>query len=604
MIIKSLSRKQPSFQTLIKYITQTKKAHDNKQTLGRNIYADTNQTRAIIEEFEENAYNLKSLKNWNYLYHEIISLDSSTMEHIKIDEQVKILSDIGDKYLEMRATNNLSYWKIHTDTKHIHLHLCISANEINSDKRFRLSKFTFNQIQKDLENYKNKKYPGIEAKSIYNKTHNALKVSKNEQELLNRTQKPTLKGLFKAKLEKILDSATSYENFLKELKSAKIEIVKRWNTITAKNLIDWNKYRLKTLGLLDKLEDVKTRVEKIKERIEDIKNFKTLQINKEITMNASQAKQIAMRDLLSCLWIKEWKTHSGDIWYKSPFRDESTPSFKINISKNIWYDHGAWKGWNILDFMMLYKRCNFTEALKHIANATQLNLFTTQTDSKTILASKKKDTQEKSNTLSLTKTKAFANEALIQYLKNRAINPSIAKKYIHETYYKLGDKSYFWVSLKNDSDGVELNNKYFKWIIGAKDITSINNNADVLVVFEGMMDFLSYVSVTPNIENKNILVLNSVSMIKKWVEHIKAWNYKKIESFLDNDKAWKDATWFLKEQLENEITSKEIIFKTKSNMYKKYKDFNDYILARRDKKIQDIELLKNDRVLERIRQRE
>lgn len=63
MIIKSLSRKQPSFQTLIKYITQTKKAHDNKQTLGRNIYADTNQTRAIIEEFEENAYNLKSLKN-------------------------------------------------------------------------------------------------------------------------------------------------------------------------------------------------------------------------------------------------------------------------------------------------------------------------------------------------------------------------------------------------------------------------------------------------------------------------------------------------------------------------------------------------------------
>ena len=118
------------------------------------------------------------------------------------------------------------------------------------------------------------------------------------------------------------------------------------------------------------------------------------------------------------------------------------------------------------------------------------------------------------------------------------------------------------------------------------------------------MDFLSHASVTTDISSQNILVLNSVSMINKAVEYIKNSNYRKIESYLDNDKAWIDATLSLKKQLEDKITSKEIIFKTKSNMYKKHKDFNDWIVARQDKKLKDLELQKSDKVLERVRQRD
>lgn len=32
----------------------------------------------------------------------------------------------------------------------------------------------------------------------------------------------------------------------------------------------------------------------------------------------------------------------GDsLWYKSPFRDEQEPSFKVNIERNLWYDFDA-----------------------------------------------------------------------------------------------------------------------------------------------------------------------------------------------------------------------------------------------------------------------
>jgi CMP-N-acetylneuraminic acid synthetase len=52
-----------------------------------------------------------------------------------------------------------------------------------------------------------------------------------------------------------------------------------------------------------------------------------------------------------------------------------------------------------------------------------------------------------------------------------------------------------------------------------------------------MMDFLSYASVSKELKDKNIVVLNSVSIIEKALQHILNSNYKKVETFLDNDTA-------------------------------------------------------------------
>jgi hypothetical protein len=87
------------------------------------------------------------------------------------------------------------------------------------------------------------------------------------------------------------------------------------------------------------------------------------------------------------------------------------------------------------------------------------------------------------------------------------------------------------------------------------------------------------------------------------LQHILNSNYKKVETFLDNDTAWKDATNYLLNELQNEIHSKQIIFKNKANLYKWFKDLNEYILARQKKKVQDLGLLKEDLSIERTRER-
>ena len=609
MIVKSLSRKKPSFKTLIEYIDKGS-IKDNSLVIWKNIYNSFNKDE-LIKEFMANSSNLKSIKNWNYLYHEIISLDPNQIKDIPQDEQIKILWDIWEKYLDLRASYNLSYWKIHLDKEHIHLHLCISANELHSNKRLRYSKYEFNKIQQDLEQYKNEKYPQLQT-NIYNRWYenDNLKLTKDEQELINRTKKPTLKGIFKDKLQTILDSSLSYKELTQSLKTANIEIIKRWNTITAKDLTNNKKYRLKTLWLLKNLDNLKKRIEVIKSRTNDIENFKkekleksknNLKINTN-TMNSIQAKKIQIKDLLANLWCNPTSVKWDDIWYISPFRDEKTSSFKIDTTHNIWYDHWMGKWWNILDFVMEYNRCDFKGALEFLSSNIQPNLFNPPKISH--IPQEIKTTTKSDNQLTITKTKPLENMALIDYMKKRVINTDVAKRYVFETYYKVNNKSYFWVSLKNDSGWLELNNKYFKWISWTKDITTIDNNSDELVIFEGMMDFLSYASVSKKVDFKNIIILNSVAMIKKAIKHITNNHYRKIESFLDNDIAWVDATNKLKEYLANRIKAKDVVYKNKSNLFKKHKDFNDYIIARRDKKLQDLELQKEDRVIERVRQRD
>ena len=86
-------------------------------------------------------------------------------------------------------------------------------------------------------------------------------------------------------------------------------------------------------------------------------------------MNAAQAKQIPMKALLASLGHQPAKERRGELWYLSPFRQESEPSFKINQERNIWYDFGEGEGGNVLDFTMRYYQVNsIAEALSRLSH--------------------------------------------------------------------------------------------------------------------------------------------------------------------------------------------------------------------------------------------
>ena len=53
-------------------------------------------------------------------------------------------------------------------------------------------------------------------------------------------------------------------------------------------------------------------------------------------MNISEAKQIRIVDYLRLLGHEPKNARGGQYWYLSPFREEKTPSFKVNDRLNEW----------------------------------------------------------------------------------------------------------------------------------------------------------------------------------------------------------------------------------------------------------------------------
>ena len=125
--------------------------------------------------------------------------------------------------------------------------------------------------------------------------------------------------------------------------------------------------------------------------------------------------------------------------------------------------------------------------------------------------------------------------------------------------YEYEGKTYFVVGFPNISGGYELRNRYFKGCLAPKDITHIRQQGeqrDVCYLFEGFMDYLSFLTIRmnnnpeePRTEEQDYMVLNSVTNLSKAEQLLRP--YTRIGSFLDNDQAGQRAYENLKKMFGN-----------------------------------------------------
>ena len=151
MIIKSLGRKASQggkagqgsagasrvFGKLIRYMNRGIEEENGKAVLWHNFYGQEGMAEAELHNvFSQNASYLKEHKRGNVLYHEILSFSSEYLDRdTRFDELERMVTDIGHEYLRNRAPKQLAYGVIHRETDHLHLHLMISANEVERRNR-------------------------------------------------------------------------------------------------------------------------------------------------------------------------------------------------------------------------------------------------------------------------------------------------------------------------------------------------------------------------------------------------------------------------------------------------------------------------------------
>ena len=280
-------------------------------------------------------------------------------------------------------------------------------------------------------------------------------------------------------------------------------------------------------------------------------------------MNSNQARQISIEKVLQKLNYLPSKTIGNDYWYLSPFRTEVTPSFKVNLKLNRWFDHGEQIGGNIIDFLVHKFGFSISEALEYLKPFECDFSFQKQ-----ILDY---PNPEKRQNNFINKTIPIQHIALVQYLESRQIKNYKEVKQLREIHYTINDKDYFGIGFQNNSEGWEIRSKYAKICLGKKDITVITNESKTLRIYEGFFDYLSFVQVREilRMEESDYLILNSVALLLKNVPVLM--NYTSIELYLDNDDAGNNYTELIRKQFEQAVDCRKVD--------REYEDVNDWLKA-------------------------
>jgi hypothetical protein len=286
----------------------------------------------------------------------------------------------------------------------------------------------------------------------------------------------------------------------------------------------------------------------------------------------AEIKSISIIDFLARLGIRPVRKYTAFALYNAPYRKDIHPSFKVSIAKNRWYDLANCKSGDILDLaMIMYNTSSVLDAAQRIVGLD--SRIVKQTHSRVSLKS-----EDAKGTFSDIKSGPITNPLLVSYIATRGIDWEIAQKYCEELYYRVRGRSYFAIGFKNIRGGYEIRNPRVKLCIGIKDVTLLRRkegNKDC-ILFEGFMDFLSYLTLGKRGEFATIpdtvdfMVLNSVSNLLKAIPWLM--QYQIVSCCLDNDDAGRNAVNTLREVHKGVYDV--------SNTYGGYKDLNDYLIKK------------------------
>ena len=286
----------------------------------------------------------------------------------------------------------------------------------------------------------------------------------------------------------------------------------------------------------------------------------------------SRIKRYPIVEYLERKGIKPVRKTPTYVMYRSPLREETHPSFKVDTEKNLWIDYGEGRGGSIIDLCMRMEGCTLSEAIRRLGqnapdNGTYnfLNDFVPNNPQPAMVVNGARRLIEISDTLP---------PHLQDYLtKERCIDLEKAMPFLKCISYEVRGRHYQAIGFANLSGGYELrDDKTFKGTIAPKDITPIfTDRAEPVCIFEGFMDFLSFLSMKEEVTN-HYLVMNSVSNVARTIRYLNDRHLTHIRAFLDNDEAGRRAVqYFIKAGFHVEDMNIH---------YKDFKDLNDFHVSR------------------------
>lgn len=296
-------------------------------------------------------------------------------------------------------------------------------------------------------------------------------------------------------------------------------------------------------------------------------------------MDIERIRGLPIEDFLARLGHHPAMRKRNDLWYNAPYREEKTPSFKVNTDRNIWFDFGAGHGGDIFTLAgELIRSTDFLTQAKYISD-------TAGEDFVPIPAPRPAKERAAESAFQEVEQKTLLYDVLKDYLAKRGIPADVAARHCRQISYRVHGKPYFAIGFQNVSGGWELRSKLFKGCIPPKDISLVSRQqtpTEACDVFEGFFDFLS--AATLGVANGNdALVLNSVGNLAKSFPYLDG--YAKINCWLDNDGAGRKTFEALRARYKEKVIDC-------SGVYAGSKDLNEHLQKKLQEKTTNNKTLK------------
>ena len=286
----------------------------------------------------------------------------------------------------------------------------------------------------------------------------------------------------------------------------------------------------------------------------------------------SAIKRYSIVEYLERKGIKPVRRTPAYALYRSPLRAETHPSFKVDTKKNLWIDYAEGRGGSIIDLCMRLENCTLSEAIRCLGQTAPDD--TAYSSRKDFAPNNSQPVMAANGARRLISISDTLPQHLQEYLtKVRCIDLERAMPFLKCISYEVRGRRYQAIGFANLSGGYELrDDKTFKGTIAPKDITPIfTDRAEPVCIFEGFMDFLSFLSMKEEITN-HCLVMNSVSNVARTIRYLNDRHLTHIRAFLDNDEAGRRAVQdFIKAGFHVEDMNIH---------YKDFKDLNEYHVSR------------------------
>ena len=284
-------------------------------------------------------------------------------------------------------------------------------------------------------------------------------------------------------------------------------------------------------------------------------------------------KRFSIMEYLERKGIKPVRRTPTYALYRSPLREETHPSFKVDTEKNLWIDYAEGRGGSIIDLYMRLEGCTLSEAIRHLGRRNAPDTACPHHIENVQYASMQGDSKQATPTTGARRLTGMSDNLppyLQEYLtEERCIDLEKAKPFLKCISYEIRGLHYQAIGFANQSGGYELRDSgSFKGTVAPKDITPIfTDKAGPVCVFEGFMDFLSFLSMKEEVTSA-CLVMNSVSNVAKAIRYLNDRHLTNVRVFLDNDDAGRMAT--------NDFIRAGFKVEDMSVHHGNFKDLNEY----------------------------